>query len=68
MTDYNKTNLIQWGVLLAIAFVIFFAIIAFIACVKAGWWWSFPIPFAAIIYGCVTFFKKYYPKKDKEDK
>lgn len=66
MTDYNKTNLIQWAVLLAIAFVLFFAIISFIACVKIGWWWASPVPFAAIAYGCYIFVKKYYPKKKEE--
>ena len=63
MTDYNKTNLVQWAVLLAIAFVIFFAIIAWYFCATAGGWWAFPIPLAAVVYGCVVFFKKYYPKK-----
>lgn len=59
MTDYNKTNLIQGAVILAVAVVLFFTIIAFIG----KHWWAIPFPVAAIVYGCVVFIKKYYPKK-----
>lgn len=62
MTDYNKKNLIQWAVILAIAVVAFFSIIAFYYCVMGRAWWAFILPFAAVVYGCVTFFNKYYPK------
>lgn len=61
MTDYNKTNLIQGAVILAVAIVLFFTIIAFVG----EKWWAIPFPVAATIYGCVAFVKKYYPKHKK---
>lgn len=63
MTEYNKTSLIQGAVVFAVAVVVFFSIIAFYYLVNAGAAWCFPAPFAAIVYACVTFVKKYYPKK-----
>lgn len=66
MTEYNKTNLIQGAVILAVAIVLFFTIIGLTYCVSAGAWWTVPVPVAAIVYGCVDFIKKYYPKKENK--
>lgn len=66
MTEYNKTNLIQSAVILAVAVVLFFTIIGLTYCVSAGAWWIVPVPVAAIVYGCVAFIKKYYPKKENK--
>lgn len=66
MTEYNKTNLIQGAVILAVAVVLFFTIIGLTYCVSAGAWWAVPVPVTAIVYGCVDFIKKYYPKKKKD--
>ena len=63
MTDYNKTSLMQGAVMLALALVLFFTIIAFIFLVKAGVWWTTIIPGAAIVYAIIVFVKTYYPKK-----
>ncbi len=52
---------------MAVAIVIFFSIIVLDFCNEANGLWAFPIPFAAVVYGCVMFFKKYYPKWDKKE-
>lgn len=67
MNEYNKTSMTEGVIYLIVGFVLFFSIIAFYFCAKAGGWWSFLVPFAAAVYGIVTFYKKYIPKKDKED-
>lgn len=64
MQDWNKQNLIAFGVVALCCFVGFFSLISFVACVEDKVWWAFPIPCAAIVYGCYTFVKKYYPKNN----
>ena len=49
MTDYNKETLAQTIVYIVVGLVAFFSIIAFVFLVKAGAWWSVPIPLAAAL-------------------
>jgi len=68
MQPWNKNNLRNWGVVLAVVLVIASLIIAAVFAFKAGGIASIIIPAIASAYGCVVFVKKYYVKNVYKEK
>ena len=65
MQPWNKQNLISFAVLAAAAIVVFFTGIMFFHYFKAGCpFWAIIPSAAAIVYGTISFVKKYYQKLD----
>ena len=63
MEDYNKQNLILFGILAAVGFTIFGWVIVITS--LNGNAWALPFPLLATGYGVYKFIKKYLPLTGK---
>lgn len=62
MNDFNKITVRYGIIMLVLALVAFTTIMVMYGYFKSGTFWPAIIPpVAAIVYGCITFFKKYKP-------
>lgn len=59
MQDWNKKNLILFGIIALCSLTVFFGVIL-LDYAKDGIW-AAPLPVAAIAYGIYSFLKKYLP-------
>lgn len=57
MQDYNKKNLILFGILVAVGLTVLSTVIF----LSARYWWSAILPVVAIGYGIYAFVKTYLP-------
>jgi len=66
MQEYNKKNLILFGILALVGLTVFFTIV--LLTYAKGGLWSAPLPVAAIGYAIYRFLKDYLPltKEGKE--
>lgn len=67
MEDYNKQNLILFGILVFVGLTIFNTIIVFTS-LKDNMAWAIPFPLVSIFYGLYAFLKKYLPMTKKQKK
>ena len=63
MEDYNKQNLILFGILAAVGLTVFNTIIILTS--LKGNAWAIPFPLISIGYGLYAFLKKYLPLTGK---
>ena len=59
MQDWNKKNLILFGIIALCSLTVFFGVI--LLDYAKGGLWAAPLPVAAIAYGIYSFLKKYLP-------
>lgn len=61
MQDWNKKNLILFGIMAACGLTVFFTFVLLWYVNKSGGLWCAPLPVAAIGYAIYTIYKKYFP-------
>lgn len=65
MNDFNKHTTRAFLLMIVFLIVAFFTVAMIYSAIKGGNWWYIFVPLAAVIYGCVAFYKKYKPAEYK---